>query len=147
MPDEKEWEAAAAGFKGRKYPWGDWAEDRCKIIESGIEKTSAVGIFPKGDTPEGISDLSGNVWELTCSDYYGGQGRGDFAFDEKMQKLYDERNYDEWSKALGEKNRQLPVLRGGSWNFGRGDAGCTSRFWLHPDGRHFNVGFRCVRTK
>ena len=133
--------------KAEKYPWGKWAEDRCNTSESGIEKTSPVGIFPKGDTPEGISDLSGNVWEWTCSDYHGGQGRGDFAFDEKMQKLYDEQNYDEWSKAMGEKKRQLPVLRGGSWVNDRFLARCSLPPQGHPYGRDYNIGFRCVRTK
>ena len=34
LPDEKEWEAAAAGFEKREYPWGKWAEDRCNTRES-----------------------------------------------------------------------------------------------------------------
>jgi formylglycine-generating enzyme required for sulfatase activity len=147
LPDEREWEATAAGFKNREYPWGKWAENLCNTSESGIEKPSPVGIFPKGDTPEGISDLSGNVWEWTSSDYHGGQSRSDFAFDEEMQKLYDKKNWDEYSKAWGEKDRQLPVLRGGSWVDLRNDAQCTNRFRIHPNDRVGDVGFRCVRTK
>jgi len=147
MPDEREWEAAAAGKEGRKYPWGEWAENFCNTSESGIGKTSSVGVFPKGATPEGISDMSGNVWEWTCSDYHGRQSRDDFAFDEKVQKLYQDGNFDEWSKALGEKARQLPVLRGGSWDFGRDGAQCPYRLRDHPSYRFNLVGFRCARTK
>ena len=106
-----------------------------------------MGIFPKGNTPEGISDLSGNVWEWTCSDYHGEKRRDDFAFDEKMQKLYDEQNWDKLWKALKEKNRQLPVLRGGSWNGPHAGAACAGRAWTRPNDRDLNVGFRCVRTK
>ena len=147
LTDEREWEAAAAGFKARKYPWGEWAEDHCNTRETEIRKTTPVGIFPKGDTPEGISDLSGNIWEWTVSDYHGGQSRGDFVFDEKMQKLYDEQNWNTLGEALEEKDRQLPVLRGGSWDYGRFVVGCSFRNWYRPDSRLVNVGFRCVRTK
>ncbi|MBF8276240.1 MAG: hypothetical protein HW390_1313 [Candidatus Brocadiaceae bacterium] len=68
--EEGEWEAAAAGLKKREYPWGDaWDNTRCNNGELKIGKTSTVGIFKKGDTPEGISDMSGNVWEWTVSLY------------------------------------------------------------------------------
>jgi hypothetical protein len=67
LPDENQWESAAAGFEGREYPWGEWKEDVCNIYETKIAKTSAVGIFLNGNTPEGVSDLAGNVWEWTTS--------------------------------------------------------------------------------
>jgi formylglycine-generating enzyme required for sulfatase activity len=69
LPDENQWQAAAAGFKGREYPWGEWKKDACNTSEIKIRKTSAVGIFFKGDTPEGVSDMAGNVWEWTSSEY------------------------------------------------------------------------------
>lgn len=70
LPDENEREAAAAGIGGRKYPWGDeWDNYKCNNSEIRIGKTSPVGIFKEGNTPEGISDLSGNVWEWTNSWY------------------------------------------------------------------------------
>jgi energy-coupling factor transporter ATP-binding protein EcfA2 len=65
---EEEWQAAAAGQEGREYPWGEkWDKNRCNNHEINIEKTSPVGVFKKGGTPEGISDLGGNVWEWTSS--------------------------------------------------------------------------------
>ena len=70
LPDEDEWEAAASGHEGRKYPWDDkWDKNKCNNREIKINKTSPVGIFKKGNTPDGIADLSGNVLEWTGSYY------------------------------------------------------------------------------
>jgi formylglycine-generating enzyme required for sulfatase activity len=89
LPDKWKWEAAAAGRDGRKYPWGDWEDDRCNSEEAVIEKTSPVGIFAKGDTPEGVCDMSGNVREWTMSSYHSGRKPDDFRFDQEIQSLYD----------------------------------------------------------
>lgn len=83
LPTEQEWERAARGVKGREYAWGDefdrdkvncaafWEQkdDASYVFGEKGEGTSIVGQFKNGNTPEGISDLSGNVWEWTTSWY------------------------------------------------------------------------------
>jgi formylglycine-generating enzyme required for sulfatase activity len=148
LPDEREWEAAAAGFKKRKYPWGnEWADDHCNTRESGVETLSPVGIFAKGSTPEGVSDLAGNVWEWTCSDYHSRQIFYDFRFDVEIQKMLNEENYDDYLSKIEEKDRQLPVLRGGSWINDQDNARCANRYGDYPNYRDYSMGFRCVRIK
>ena len=70
LPEETEWEASAAGLERREYPWrSGWDRNRCNNAELGLERTSPVGVFKRGETPEGVSDMAGNVWEWTDSWY------------------------------------------------------------------------------
>ena len=70
LPTSEQWELAAAGSEERKYPWGSEEpdEERANFADR-VGRVTPVGLFPKGDTPEGVSDLAGNVWEWTRSDY------------------------------------------------------------------------------
>jgi len=82
LPTVREWEFAARGPNGRRYPWGaappnreraNFCERRCKKPwanpdhDDGFSTLAPVGSFPAGATPEGILDLSGNAREWTST--------------------------------------------------------------------------------
>jgi formylglycine-generating enzyme required for sulfatase activity len=71
LPSEEQWELAARGKEGRIYPWGNRPEpdEERANFDSKVGAPTPVGLFPKGNTWEGLADMAGNVWEWTDSDY------------------------------------------------------------------------------
>lgn len=135
LPTEAEWEYAAGGKDGRRYPWGG-TEPGARLAN--VAKTwsykfykdrlSPVGSHGEGTSPFGIHDMGGNVWEWVA-DWY----------DAKYYARSPAKN------PPGPPGGTMKVLRGGSWNFAGKYSRTSSRLRYEPRHRAADIGFRCAR--
>jgi formylglycine-generating enzyme required for sulfatase activity len=128
LPLEWEWEYAARGRDGREYPWGNGyrvGHANCNEQLEGVgpyflNRTTAVGLYPQGESPVGALDMSGTVWEWCMNDYF-------------TPGVID-----------GFGNGQSKVLRGGSFFDDQHNARAVYRAYNNPGVRHNYYGVRLV---
>lgn len=70
LPTEAEWQLAAQGIDNRKWPWGD--EFHGTNCNNAFDRPTPVDAFTKGQSPYGVMDMVGNVWQMTGDMYFNG---------------------------------------------------------------------------
>ncbi len=128
LPLEVEWEKAARGPLGQRYPWGEsWDEGRCDAVNT-QDIPRRVGMCPTRKSPYGVEDLVGSTWEWV-QDYYR-------AYD----RTHLHPNANEWITSFGDPSyalRGVPAGHAGPGTTGSSRAG-------HADNMRAKIGFRCA---
>ncbi|OAH12357.1 ergothioneine biosynthesis protein EgtB [Streptomyces jeddahensis] len=135
LPTEAEWEKAARHDPGSgrsmRYPWGDAdpTPERANLGQRHLRPAPA-GSYALGESPLGVRQLIGDVWEWTASDFLPYPGFAVFPYREYSEVFF---------------GSEYKVLRGGSFAVDAVACRGTFRNWDYPIRRQIFSGFRTAR--